>query len=304
MADDDLLSLDLRTFQLLAAVARTESFTRAAEALNVSQSVISYNVDKLRKVFEDPLFVRIGGKTLPTDRCRAIIAFSTDMLADFQRLRTSGGFDPATTVERLAIACNYYERMLIIPRIAAALAQAAPRMPVEIVDASGTGHEKLLNREADLLIGPFQRDDAAFYARTLATDSYACLLDPGHPDAQGPLTLDRYLALDHILVTYGGRWRSNFLTEIDRLGHTLNAAIRIPSPAGIEELVRGSLLVATLPTALAIKVGHRLRVIPCPVEVPLHVQLVWTAEKHHSDMLRWVRDVIAGTFAGAPGDAP
>ncbi|MFZ3582874.1 LysR family transcriptional regulator [Loktanella sp. DJP18] len=296
MTQSDLLSLDLRTFHLLAAVARAESFTRAAEVLGVSQSVVSYNVDKLRQVFDDPLFVRIAGRTRPTDRCRAIIAFADTTIAEARRLRASGRFDPLTATDRVVIACNYYERMLIVPRVAAALTRAAPGMEVEIVDASGTGHEKLLNREADLLIGPFQRDDAAFYARTLTTDSYACLMDPDHPDADAALTLARYLSLDHILVTYGGRWRSNYLSELDRLGHALRPAIRIPSPAGIEELVRGSCLVATLPAALAAKVGLGLRVIPCPVAVTLPVQLVWTAEKHDSAMLKWVRDLIVDSF--------
>jgi DNA-binding transcriptional LysR family regulator len=302
MSDDDLFNLDLRTFQLLSAVARAESFTRAAEVMGLSQSVVSYNIDKLRQVFDDPLFVRIAGKTLPTERCRAIMSFSDAVIVDFQRLRTSGRFDPTKTTEKIVIACNYYERMLIVPRIAAALARQAPNMQLEIVDASGTGHEKLLNREADLLIGPFQRGDAAFYARTLASDSYACLLDPGHSCADAPLSLEHYLALDHILVTYGGRWRSTYITALEKLGHSHRAVIRIPSPAGIEELVRGSHLVATLPSALARKIGHGLRVIPFPVGVTMSVQLVWTAEKQQSEILKWVRDLIAGTFQTGPDD--
>ena len=303
MTHDDFFNLDLRTFQLLAMVAREESFTRAADKLGVSQSVVSYGVDKLRQAFDDPLFVRIAGKTLPTDRCRAIIAFSDSFIAEFQHLRTSGRFDPTTATETLVIACNYYEQVLMVPRITAALKRHAPFMQIEVVDASGIGHEKLLRREADLLIGPFQREDAAFYARTLATDRYACLFDPNHPDADGPLTLDRYLALDHILVTYGGQWRSNYVTELEKMGHVLPAAIRIPSPAGIEELVSGSQLVATLPTALARKIGRHLRLIPCPFDVALPVQLVWTAEKHNSEMLKWVRNLIAEAVQSPPGDA-
>ncbi len=302
MSQNNLFNLDLWAFELLITVTRERSFTRAAEALDVSQSVVSYGVDKLRHAFDDPLFVRVAGQTLPTDRCDMVIAFAERFLGEFQDLRAAGRFDPATTTERLVVACNYYERMLIVPRIAAALTRHAPYMQIEIVDASGNGHEKLLNREADLLIGPFQREDAVFYTRTLTTDNYACLLDPAHPDAGGPLTLERYLALDHILVTYGGRWKSNYVTALEKMGHNLRACIRIPSPAGIEELVRGSQRVATLPAALARKVGQRLRIIPCPVDVTLPLQLVWTAEKQHSEMLKWVRALVAQTFQSHADD--
>ncbi|MEN3794707.1 LysR family transcriptional regulator [Fulvimarina sp. MAC3] len=302
MQQDDLLTLDLRAFQVLATVAQAESFTRAAEVLGISQSVVSYNVDKLRQVFDDPLFVRVGGRTRATDQCRAIIAFSDIMIADARRLRVAARFDPATATDRLVIACNYFERMLIVPRVATALTRAAPLMQIEIVDASGTGHEKLMNREADLLIGPFQREDAAFYARTLVTESYACLLDPAHPMADRPLSLDRYLEMEHILVTYGGRWRSSYLTELDRKGLSLRAAIQIPSPAGIEELVRGSHRVATLPTALARRIGGGLRIHPFPLAAELPVKLIWTVEQHHSAKSIWVRDVIARTI-GAGLDA-
>lgn len=296
MSSDDLHSLHLRSFVLLASVAREGSFSASADALGLSQSVVSYAIDKLRQVFDDPLFVRVAGRTRPTQRCEELIALSGKALAEFESLRTSGRFDPATTTEQLVIACNYYERILFIPKVAAALAQAAPGLQLEIVDASGTGHEKLSNRDADLLIGPFRRETAAFYARTVSTDRYACLVDPAHPAAREPLTLERYLALDHIQVTYGGRWQSNYLTELARLGHSLRPAIRIPSPAGIEELVRGTRLVATLPQGLIARLGEGLQVVPCPFEVGLRIQLIWTAENHQSDLLKWAREVIASTI--------
>lgn len=286
-------NLDFRSFELLLAVNREQSFTEAADKLGVSQSVVSYGIDKLRQAFDDPLFVRVAGQTVPTERCEAIIAFAQTLFADLKQLQLSGRFDPATTTERIVIACNYYERVLLIPKITAALKRHAPLMQIEIIDASGTGHEKLLNRDATLLIGPFLRGDTGFYRRTLMTDSYVCMLDPSHPATAKPLTLDRYLALDHIGVTYGGHWKSAYVTELESRGHNIRPTIHIPSPAGIEELVSGSNLVATLPAALAQKLGKNLRLIPCPVPTELTVQLVWTAQSHHSEMMVCLRNLIA-----------
>lgn len=291
--EDDLHALQLRSFMLLAAIAREGSFSAAADRLGLNQSVVSYGIEKLRQVYDDPLFVRIAGQTRPTERCEELIVLADKFIEDFQLLRTKGRFDPATTTERLVIACNYYERMLFVPRAVTALSRAAPGLQIEIIEASGIGHEKLLNREADLLIGPFRRENAAFYARTVATDRFAYMIDPAHPEAGKTLTLDRYLALDHILVTYGGRWQSGYLTELEQLGHSISPAIRIPSPAGIEELVRGTRLVATLPFALARKIGQGLHTSPGPFTADLRIQLIWTAVNHHSEMMKWARDMIA-----------
>lgn len=300
MADTDIQSLDLRSFRMLLAVAQVGSFTRAADTLKLSQSVVSYNVDKLRQAFDDPLFVRIAGQMRPTERCQAIIDFAERMFDDIDLLRAAQHFNPTTAEDRVVIACNYYERTLIVPPVVAALTKAAPHLKVEIVDASGTGHEKLMNREADLLIGPFQRDDAAFYGRALVTDDYSCLMDPAHPMAQLPLTLERYLQLDHVVVTYGRRWRSSYLSTLDQNKMSLREALHIPSPAGIEELVRDSRLVATLPTLLARKVGAGLTLCPCPVDATLPIKLVWTIEKHNSPMLAWVRDMIGSVARKLP----
>ena len=295
----DPQNLDFRSLEILCVVHRERSFGRAAELLQVNQSVVSYAIAKLRKTFGDPLFLRVGSRTEPTARCEEIVAWAHDALTDFEAVRITAPFDPATARARFVIACNFYERLLLIPSIVAMLRGAAPGLDLEIVDAAGTGHERLQSREADLLIGPYRRQDAGFYSRTLLTDSYVCLMDRAHPQARSgdDLTLDAYLALDHILITYGGRWTSPFVTGIERAGYRLEPAIRVPSPAGIAELVKGSTLVATIPARLAAGLGRGLVTMPCPVDAELPVRLVWDTASHHAPISRWARDRIAATVA-------
>ncbi|RPE71526.1 DNA-binding transcriptional LysR family regulator [Pacificibacter maritimus] len=292
----NLSNLDMRALEILLLVYKEKSFTRAADSLGVSQSVVSYNIDKVRKVVGDPLFVREAGVTLPTEKCVSLVTLSEEMLLRMEDLQSANTFDPTTTTDPLVIACNYYERLLLIPSIVATFRSLAPSMPIEIIDASGLGHEKLLNREADILIGPFNRTDTAFYARTLFTDNYVCMMDAANPAVQSELTLETYLKLDHIVVTYGGMWKSFYLTELERLGHQIRPMLRVPSPAGIEEIVSGSPLVATLPAGMGRKICGSLRLVPCPIQQSLPIRIVWTAQHHHSAKIKWVRDIIAETM--------
>lgn len=288
----ELPNLDMRTFKILCTVYQQRSFTRAAEQLGLSQSVISYAIDKLRQIFDDPLFIREAGETTATERCESVVTYAENTLSDYQTLLTSGRFDPLTTTKRLVIACNYYERTLLMPKIVSLLQKRAPRLKIELVDASGQGHEKLLKREAELLIGPYQREDASLHSRPLFTDHYVCVLDPSHPAADWPMTLEQYLSFEHILITYGGRWTSKYIAELEARGHSLSPAIRLPSPAGTEEMVKGSQLVATLPERLAKRLSRGLRIVPFPVPVSISIQLVWASTTHRSEMSRWARGVV------------
>ena len=140
----DPMGVDFRTLTLLARVHDLRSFTKAAEELGVNQSAISYTVEKLRGVFQDPLFVRQGRTILPTPRCDEIVQEANRLIGDFRRLTVPSQFDPGTVKRKITIACNYYERVLWVPHIVRAVRAEAPGLELEIVDASDIGHERLL----------------------------------------------------------------------------------------------------------------------------------------------------------------
>lgn len=295
----DPLGVDFHAFHVLISVHKHQSFTQAAEALGLNQSAISYTIDKLRHVFDDPLFVREGRKLITTPRCLDVLDMAERMSAEFQALAAPQTFDPSRTKERLVIACNYYERLLFVPTIVRALKQKAPNLAIEIIDAADSGHARLHAGEADILIGPFERAESAFYTRFLFEEHYVCLMDPSHTMAHTPLTLDDYLALDHVLVTYGGRWKSRYILALETLGRPLNIALKVPSPAGLESLISGTNFVATVPARLAQKISTPLAIQPCPVPAPISIRLAWSARTHKSQMHGWVRDQINTAIRGA-----
>ena len=118
MPETDPLSLDFATLRTLCLVHDSGSFTAAAEQIGVNQSAISYTIERLRRAFHDPLFVREKGRQIATQRCQQIIAEVRPMLATLDRLARPEAFDPASADQRLTLACNYYERLLIVPLLA------------------------------------------------------------------------------------------------------------------------------------------------------------------------------------------
>lgn len=307
MADriPDLLSVDFAALDTLCRVHAQGSFTRAAETLGVNQSAVSYTVEKLRRVFADPLFVKEAGRQMPTLRCDGIVARAQSLLEDYRDMAMPEAFDPALARAEIVIACNYYERLLVIPAVASRLRSAAPGIVLNIVNSSSDGHQKLLDREADFLLGPFQRPESGFYFEELFEEEYVCLMDRDHPATAGPLTLAGYLALEHVLITYGGGWKSRFLQEIEATGRRFEVAMKVPSPAGIGHLVAGTRLVATVPARLARRIGAGQAIVACPVPAPFKLGLVWTARTNRSPLHRWIRGAILAALdeVGLQADA-
>ena len=72
MSKFDYLGLDGRTLRTFLTVLEEKSVSRAAERLGVSQSAVSHTLDKLRSIFDDPLFIRIGRGIESTARARVM----------------------------------------------------------------------------------------------------------------------------------------------------------------------------------------------------------------------------------------
>ena len=67
----DLRSLDLNLLVVFDAMLKHRSVTRASEAVGLSQPATSAAVARLRALFDDQLFVKIGAEMKPTPRAAA-----------------------------------------------------------------------------------------------------------------------------------------------------------------------------------------------------------------------------------------
>src|SRR6187200_2038598 len=78
--------LESHHLRLIAQVARTESVTRAADLLNVTQSAVSHQLRELEDKLGTPIFVRSGRRMLPTPAGQLIAQAADDVLAAISRV--------------------------------------------------------------------------------------------------------------------------------------------------------------------------------------------------------------------------
>ncbi|MGH1454935.1 MAG: LysR substrate-binding domain-containing protein [Paracoccaceae bacterium] len=293
----DPLATDFAALRVLRLVHAHGSFSRAAEGLGVTQSTVSYTIDRLRRAFGDPLFVRQGGGVVATDRCEEIVVATARMLDDFVALSEPRGFDPAQAQAEVRISCNYYERVTILPPLVRLLRAQAPGLRLHVLSSTSRGKEQLNRGESDLLIGPVRIDDAGFYGRRLLADHYVCVMDAARAP-KGAMSMAEFTAAPHAMVTYGGNWRSAYLEQMEEAGLHPNTVIEVPSPANLPDILIGTDLVGTVPTRTARVFGAGVAVVGCPFPAPFGIDLYWTGRTHASAMHKWLRGQIGQIAAG------
>ncbi|WP_323785696.1 LysR family transcriptional regulator [Thalassovita sp.] len=292
MASRDPMTVDFAALKVLRLVHAHGSFTRAAEALGVNQSTISYAIDRLRNVFSDPLFVRQGAGIVATDRCNEIVAAAGQMVDEFAALTEPREFDPANARATITISCNFYERVILVPPLVRRLRDNAPGLKLDIISSTVQGKDQLARGESDLLIGPVQITEGGFYGRRLAGDHYVSVMAPDNPLAGKVLTAREFVAAPHVVVTYGGNWQSRYLVEVEAAGMMLNSIMEVPSPANLPDILIGTDLVATVPLRTARAYGDQVVFGECPFPAPFDIDLYWTSRTHHSAMYKWVRKML------------
>jgi DNA-binding transcriptional LysR family regulator len=301
--DTDPLGVDFAALRVLRLVHDYGSFSRAADVLGVNQSSISYTIDRLRRAFGDPLFVRQGAGIVPTERCDEIARDAARMLDEFLALSAPRDVDPAHVQATITLSCNYYERATLVPELVRRLRALAPGLRLRVITATVRGREQLSRGESDLLIGPVRIEDAGFFGRRLMSDHYVCVMAKGNPLADQPLDARRFAAAPQVVVTYGGNWRSRYLIEMEAAGLVPEMVLELPSPATLGAILPGTDLIATVPLRTARFFGAGLRIVDCPFPAPFGIDLYWTARTHHSPMHRWLRGLIAQIAADLDGAA-
>jgi len=117
MNNFDHLSLDGNTLRTFLTVLDETAVSRAAERLGVSQSAVSHTLDKLRAIFKDPLFVRVGRGIEPTAKARALRASVESVLDNLKSLTNQRKFDPLAEIMEFTIATNDFPLQLIFPKL-------------------------------------------------------------------------------------------------------------------------------------------------------------------------------------------
>lgn len=289
--------LDLNLLVVLDALLQELNVTRASRRMGTNQSTLSSALARLRKLLDDPLFVRSQRGLVPTPRALALGPVVRNVLETLDKaISLDDDFQPAKDQRTFILAATDYVQMVVLPPLLAFLRTEAPGIHIEIVPvAHQFPWQELAAGRVDVILGGEEPELAGLQSKLIFRDQVVCVLRPGHPCARGRWDQDTYLDLGHLEVKI-----MDGLTLVD---HRLaDMGLQRTVLMSVPHFLLAFFLVAQ-GTDLCFTVAERIvnqlspyfpvTVLPLPFGVPsVAVRASWHERMKSDSAHRWLRNAI------------
>ena len=293
--------MDWDKLRIFHAVAHAGSFTRAGEALNLSQSAVSRQISTLEESLQVKLFHRHARGLKLTEQGDRLfrtahevygkLAMAEARIAE-SRERPQGPLKITTTVAfgSIWLTSRIKDFVGLYPDIEVSLVLADSELDLSM-------------READAAIRMTPPRQPDLIQRHLMTMYYHVYAAPGYLKEKGmPKTAED---LDnHQLVVYGVDAKPpidnlNWLLEIGvKDGGRRKPVLRVNSIYGIFRAVQSGLGIAALPDYMSREAGNLVEVLP-EIEGPsIDVYFVYPEELRKNKRIGVLRDFLVDKLAG------
>jgi DNA-binding transcriptional LysR family regulator len=266
----DLSRVDLNLLVLFEAVLEERHVGRAAERLNLSPSAVSHGLGRLRRLFRDPVFLRVPKGVVPSDLAERLAGPVADILARVRSVVASADpFDPSRSTRRFTIGAPDATAAVLLPSLLADIRRIAPGVNISARHLlREAAFAELDARTIDLAIAPLDEVPARFVERTVFEEDFVIATRSGHPFADEP-TLERYCELQHVVVSISGDPHAYVDEVLAQRGLFRRVAVAVPNFMLALALLAETDLAAALPRSLLRLHGVRFGLTSTEAPLPL-----------------------------------
>ena len=291
MNRNELRKADINLMVVFETLMQERNVTRAAEKLFLGQPTISSALNRLRAMFNDPLFIRIGHRMEPTARAEELIKHLSPALdAMSVALSLTHEFDPASSTMSFRIGLSDDVEFGLLPPLLRALRQEAPSV-VFVVQHVDYWRIPDLLASGEITVGISQtRGLPANAKRKLLRRMHARVLRADRSDT--PLTLDEYCSRPHVLVSPTANTAGIADEWLQEIGRKRQVVLSVPQFSSLPALLAGTDMLAGLPdyAASAMAASGLLFDEPLPFDSPpLDLSMVWLSIMDTDPAERWLR---------------
>lgn len=298
MRNADISQINGRILRIFLTVHDLKSVSKAAHQLDISQSTVSHNIEKLRGILGDSLFIQSGRGIIPSAHTEQMVPKVRRLLADMEALVDLGDYGPQDDDEPFSIAANGSTLAYEVTKIRDAIWKQVPDKTV-IFRELGSRHnvETVLdNGSANIAIAVRSTNySQSLQHQLLSTDQMVVFFDAS---IRGPvLSVADYCNARHAALDFGGSSRSELTISLEKQGLSRNISCMAPNVWLLADMVRGTDLIATLPSQLGQSTFSGLQSCPLPFsQSELHFDLLWHRRYDNSARLKWLRNLICDTM--------
>ncbi len=292
----DLRSFDLNLLVVLHSLIAERSVSNTAKKLHLSQPATSAALKRLRVALGDRLLVRDGLHMVLTPRAEELLAPLAAILSEIERTLTNPApFDPANVECTMRIATNDYGAFILIPPLMQRLESIAPNINVEVWEIGRDAIAALKEGKIDLAIADGWTLKQCQCTEVLFSENFTCLARADHPRIQGELTLDRYLAEEHILVSPRGRVVGHVDAVLAQQGWERKVRLTLPHVLAVPAAVAATDGIVTIASRIAhqLAASYDLQILSPPLDVgDFQVAMAWRSPLTNDPAIQWLRSEL------------
>ncbi|WP_404366773.1 LysR family transcriptional regulator [Corallococcus coralloides] len=300
-----LASVDLNLLVALEALLREGSVTKAGLSMGLSTPAMSHALARLRTQLDDPLLVRAGRGMVLTPRAVALRprlqALLTEVGGVLSPART---FEPALLERTFRIHATDHVLTVLGTALDARVRREAPGVTLQFMPNSPDDAGMLREGSVDLTVGVYVELPPELRTRKLFTDRFVCVVRKDHPTVGRTLTLEQFLALEHLQVAPRGKPGGYVDTMLAVRNQRRRVARTVPYFLAGLRLVEESDYVLTISERVAKAVAPwlKLKLLPPPLPLePYTLTLLWHPREDSDPAHRWLRGAfVQAARAAAP----
>ena len=293
----NLQNLDLNLLVVLDALLSDRCVSRAAQRLNLSQPALSASLKRLRTAMQDPLLVRDGLHMVLTPRAEQLIEPLRSILNEIERfVAPPEAFDPSQIQRTIRIATNDYGSFVLIPLLLNRWKAIAPGIDVEVWEMGRS--DAIADQAIDLWICDQWSLRGYPCQEVLFSESFTCLVRQGHPRIRSKLSLEQYLAEEHVLVSPRGRVLGNVDAALAELGESRRRVrLTLPHVLAVPAAIAATDCIVTLATRITKRFAADYglnRLSPPIVLSEFEIAMAWSVRTANEPISQWLRTELRG----------
>jgi DNA-binding transcriptional LysR family regulator len=278
----NLARIDLNLLALFEVIFSERHVGRAAMRLSLTPSAVSHGLSRLRRLLNDPLFLRVPKGVMPTARAMTLAGPIADVLARARNvLAAAEPFDPARSKRRFIIGAPDGLLPVFLSPLLTRLQHRAPGIDIGLRQllppSGGQSVERAwlpalaeLERGAmDIAVAPIDRAPPRFVTRLLYDEDFVAVAQKRHPFALKP-TLQRFCEARHLVVSMTADPRGFLDEELARNGMSRHVALTVPDFGAALATIADTDLIAAMPRRFVAMHAARFGVVAR--EVPLRLR--------------------------------
>jgi len=288
-------SRDLSLLLTLDALLQEENVTLAAKRLGLSTPAASHALARIRGRLGDPVLVRAGRRMVLTPRAEELRPQVRSLVEDAIRVMGAAvPFSPRDLKRTFTIFTTDHVLLVLGPAIDRILREEAPEVALRFLPSVMEDWIPLRDGVADLSVCILGHFPPEFRTRQLFTDRFVCVVRADHPRVGKRLTLDEYLALDHIVVSPLGRPSGVDAVLAERgLERRIRRIVPFFNSGLLLAAATDYVLTVSDRAALALAGTLGLRIVEPPLPLSSYsLNLLWHPRLENEPANRWLRDVF------------